>query len=297
MIVSNLSWFYEYGQTMLGVSERFMLGKIYIHFLLLFAMLAICASASAHPRSFDHEEEDDFAWEIRPKSYLAYRSNPLIGRPKSKRIFSSDLDISYYGENFFFDDVVGYTLYANDNFMFNSIASPTEDFILFNDFTYEIDDVPELRALEERNPSLNGGVELIFNGKWGEFVMQLQTDLLGIHKGHIADFSYAQIFSGSKWDIRPTVGLIWKSSNYVDYFYGVSATDARATSLPEYDGRAALNWYFSIEARYQIIEDWNFVTAYYVQYADEGMADSPLLESDRYIEALAGVEWVKRFNF
>ena len=271
--------------------------KMLIHFLLIFTILTICTSVNAHSRLIDKEEDDEYEWEIRPKTYLAYRSNPLIGRPKAKRIISSDIDISYYGENFFFDDVLGYTLYVNDSFMFNSIASVTEDFILFNEFTYKIDDVPELRALRERVPSLNGGMEFMVNGKWGELTMQLQTDLLSVHQGHIADFTYAQIFSGDKWDIRPTVGVIWKSSKYVDYYYGVSAEDANATSLPEYEGRAALNWYISIEARYQINDAWNFVTGYYVQYADDGMADSPLMESDRYIEALAGVEWVKRFNW
>lgn len=241
------------------------------------------------------DNNDEHAWEFNPELFIAHRSNPLIGSPGPDDKLDFNLNISYYGENFFFDEAIGYTLSQNDHYMFSLIASPVEDFVLFSEDFFETDKVPELQGLEERKFGINAGVELLIDGDWGDIALQVQTDLLGTHNGHVIDLAYAHTFNGSKWQIRPQLGVVWKSSNYVDYFYGISPSEASAT-LPEYTAGAALNPYFFLEAKYFLVPEWNLLAGYYVQHGDDSISDSPLVVKDRFLETYVGIEWVKPFS-
>ncbi|MFV2056056.1 MAG: MipA/OmpV family protein [Thiohalomonadales bacterium] len=269
----------------------------YLECVLITVATVISSVSTAAPLEgrIVRDSYNEHAWEFNPQIFIAHPNNPLIGNPEPVSVLDFNLRLSYYGERFFFDDAIGYTLFQNEQYMFNLLASPTEDFILFDKDFFKTGDVPALAGLDSRKMSINGGVELLVDGSWGDIALQIQTDLLGIHTGHIVDIAYAYSFYSGKWVVRPQIGMVWKSDNYVDYYYGVSPSEASAI-LPAYTANSALNTYFFLETRYQLFPSWNLIAGYYIQKADDSIANSPLLIRDNYEDVYVGIEWIKPFS-
>jgi len=268
--------------------------KQFSPFLLLTLTMRLSVVAEANSR--DENNDDEYAWEFRPRLFVVDRSNPLIGRPGPDTKVDIDIRLSYYGEHFFIDDVIGYTWFDNGKLMFSSIASVSDEYVLFSESNFKVEDVPELSKLDKREPIYTVGVELLYTSDWGEVALQVQSGSLGEETGHKADLRYSRTFIFKGWEIRPEFGILWLNDDYANYFYGVSSSDSAATSLPEYETGSAINEYFLLETRYKIASEWNFIAGYYVQIGDNSITDSPLLVANKFRETYVGIEWVARFN-
>ena len=263
-------------------------------FTLLALVFCYCPSqANSYPRE-DRKIQDEHAWEITGAVDYVVRKNPLAGLPEQARNGQVLFNLRYYGERFFIDGEIGYTLFVDDHLMINLISGPSEDWLLFNDDIYDMD-IPELEGLNKRRFSMNGGVEILFDGKFGEGELQVETDISGRHHGQSVFLNYGYTFGNSQWEIRPQIGAIWKSSDFVDYHYGVSPTEARP-GRPEYQGRAGVDWTALLESRYALAKEWNLVGIVYYEKGASGIVDSPIVEKDYYLEYSVGVEWVRPFS-
>lgn len=256
--------------------------------------LAYSGGVLAYPRE-DKLQASEHPWEISIAADAVARHSPLVGSPRQRSRGQFTANLQYYGERFFIDGEVGYTLLNEEHMMFNLIASPAEDFILFNDSVFNNDKISELDGLEDRKFALNGGVELLFDGDWGEGEVQFETDLSRRHKGQSLALNYGYTLTGISWEFRPQIGLMWRSGNYVDYYYGVRDSEV-TPERPAYTGKPTWDWTFLIEARYRMAKEWYLVGIYYYEKGGAGIVDSPLLEKNYYSENSIGIEWVRPFS-
>jgi len=226
-------------------------------FALSLLLAGFSLEAQAYPRE-DKLQASELPWEISVSADYVSRKNPLVGSPAqaSRGVYNAQL--RYYGEHLFIDGELGYTLLNEEHMMFNLIASPAEDFILFYDKWFDINETPELDGLRERKLAVNGGVELLFDGAWGEGEIQLETDVTGRHNGQSLTLNYGYTLTGYAWELRPQIGAIWRSGNYVDYYYGVHDGEQRA-GRPLYQGKPAWDWTFLLEGRYRFAKEWYLV--------------------------------------
>ena len=96
------------------------------------------------------------------------------------------------------------------------------------------DDSPALDGITERKSSIEGGFALDWSP--GKYLLSATafTDLLGRSGGQQVglDLSRAWTFARYRWGLTPSIGVIWQSSDFVDYYVGVTPEEARPGRPP-----------------------------------------------------------------
>jgi outer membrane protein len=179
----------------------------------------------------------------------------------------------------------GYHFVDTKNFTFDARAG-----IVFAGL--DPDDSPYLEGMEERESTIEGG--FVFDWKPGKFKLSASayTDLLGRSDGQQAalDFSRTWRFSRSRWGITPSIGFVWQSSNYVDYYFGVTPEEARP-DRPPFDGHSVINFRSSLLVYYFLTMRVQLVGLLRVQRLDNEIYESPIVDERRGYFGLIGATW------
>jgi outer membrane protein len=154
------------------------------------------------------------------------------------------------------------------------------------------DDSPALDGITERKSSIEGGFALDWS--LGKYLLSATafTDLLGRSGGQQVglDFSRAWTFARSKWGLTPAIGVIWQSSDFVDYYVGVTPEEARP-GRPPFQGESAVNFRASVFAYFFLTLRVNFVGLIRVQRLDGEISSSPIVDKPRGYFGLFGVNY------
>jgi len=108
---------------------------------------------------------------------------------------------------------------------------------------YDDDDSDELSGMEDRDYSLDVGVQ--FHWKFQDLEgLSLSTsfagDALGENEGLEATAELAYFMDFKPLFIKPSIGVQWQSENMVDYYYGVMSSEVTA-SRGQYSPDSAVN--------------------------------------------------------
>ncbi len=154
------------------------------------------------------------------------------------------------------------------------------------------DDSPALDGITERKSSIEGGFALDWSP--GKYLLSATafTDLLGRSGGQQVglDFSRAWTFDRTRWGLTPSIGAVWQSSDFVDYYVGVTPEEARP-GRPPFQGESAVNFRASIFAFYYLTMRVNFVALLRVQRLDDEISLSPIVDKPRGYFGLFGVNY------
>jgi outer membrane protein len=161
------------------------------------------------------------------------------------------------------------------------------------------DDSPFLDGMAQRDGTVEAGLGLDWSfGAWALRASAF-TDVLGRSDGQEVglDLSRTWTFRRYRWGVTPAVGIVWQSSNLVDYYYGVPADEARP-GRPAYAGSSAFNLRTSLLVFYRISERFNAVALVQAQRLDNEIVDSPIVDARRAYFGLLGVNYqIGRQNF
>jgi len=152
------------------------------------------------------------------------------------------------------------------------------------DFGRDSDDSPTLTGFEDIGASLLAGG--FVRATYGPLGLRLDAgqDVIGGHEGFNADLSLGSyIPEGLLFDrlsIQPALTLSWADERYTQSIYGVTAQQAAASGLPQYDlgngfhraSASLLGWY-ELDDRWQI----NAIVSYREYIGD--YRDSPILQA------------------
>ena len=111
--------------------------------------------------------------------------------------------------------------------------------------------------------------------------------LLGGNKGERAKIGYGKSFSAGSFSIEPHVGMEWLSGKFVDYYYGVKPSEARA-GRPAYHGKATWNVSVGSRVGYKLTEHQTVMLDVGVSHLGSGITDSPLVGKRFVPEAMIG---------
>ncbi|GIU47689.1 MipA/OmpV family protein [Shewanella sp. KT0246] len=214
--------------------------------------------------------------------------------------------IAYYGESWFFDNFnFGYTLTEQESFTINLATSYSDERAFFyrwdpsNIFLpqsanvdahtdlptiggFGIQDVSQpivLNELESRNFTVYGGAELFWYGRFGVLKLAAAHDLLNVHNGQEVNVSWNYSLAISDWRFDFTLKSEWKSSEVIDYYYGVRASE-NAYWSEEYQPDSGWSSAVELTTRYSLSARWDLlIAARYTQLADE-IIDSPIINED-----------------
>ena len=154
------------------------------------------------------------------------------------------------------------------------------------------DDSPQLDGMIKRNSSIEAG--FVFDWKPGKYRLStsIYTDILGNSKGQQAatDFSRMWIFNRYRWGLSPSVGIVWQSSNMVDYYVGVTPEEVRP-GRPAFRGHSALNFRAGLFGFFNLNMRIRLTGLIRAQRLDNEISDSPIVDESRGFFGLVGVTY------
>ncbi|MBE0367057.1 MipA/OmpV family protein [Pseudoalteromonas aurantia] len=267
--------------------------------IIIFIIL-LCASFYSQAE-LDEYDDDEFLWQLSLGGFWVDLALPELKGAESN--FDSltmlvDAKIQYkrfylnsHSGDFFGGSDIGYQLIIEDDWgvdvIYGNYQIPFSNEGYFDSETY----IPELEGIKERKRDQSIGFS--YYRTIGEYqaVAELVYDTLGDSNGWVLHFEATRNFELRNWDVWLNFGANYYSANFIDYFYGVDADEARS-SRPIYEMGHAVSVFTQVQANYPIAEDWVFSAGASVLVGASNTRKSPLINSRHARAVFAGVKYV-----
>jgi len=235
-------------------------------------------------------------WDFSLSLGVGERSNPITKSSDIPLVVIPQL--SYYGKRFFIENLeLGYTLYEGDAHTFNLIATPGYDRVFFvrddlqNYFVNGVGSAvsaptPETLLALERALERPRGTTYLVGPEWlfdiGRVTGQLSAlyEATGRHKGYEVRAAFATPLVQTKSSLVLSGGFTWKSSELVDYYYGLDRF---------YRPDSALSPFIKLGFAHPLGERWSINAFVHYEHLGDAIADSPIVTDDSVTTAFVGV--------
>jgi outer membrane protein len=138
-------------------------------------------------------------------------------------------------------------------------------------------DSPSLEGITNRQMSADAGAEIVYRARPVGFRFNVLSDVLGRNSGQevsLQALTGAPLGRGSF--LLAGIGPRWVSATRVDYYYGVSSSEARP-DRPEYRGTSSWNWDLSIGANVRVTGKWSLFALFSREAFGSPIENSPLV--------------------
>lgn len=156
---------------------------------------------------------------------------------------------------------------------------------------YEADDSPMLFGMDERKAGLWLGGQM----RWSTSVATLSAELMkatGNSKGARFRLGIDRDFRAGNFIFTPRAEATWQDKKYVDYYYGVKASEVTATRSA-YEGKSVVNFELGLRTSYVIDRNQSLFLDLSTISLDSGIKDSPLV--DQKTLPAVGIGYLYRF--
>lgn len=148
-----------------------------------------------------------------------------------------------------------------------------------------------LKDLSKRDISILAHANYMYVSPIGGIRLKVAQDVLGEHNGTNASLSHISRFTLDNTTIYPSFGLNWYSKKYNDYYYGIDNNEAVASGLPAYEVGSSVSPFVSLMVNYDINAHWAIFGQGRIEWLDDNVKDSPMIDSDTYAVARLGVSY------
>lgn len=148
-----------------------------------------------------------------------------------------------------------------------------------------------LAGMDDRKDTVMAGLSSTLR-TFGHYRMELSAmaDVLDRHNGQDVNLALNRTFRLAKWALIPGAGLVWRSSDYNDYYYGVSASEA-TEARPAYDPGDSLEWFARLLLRYHLTDNWSLAGSARIEVLSDELRDSPIVDSDYLTTVFVGLSY------
>jgi outer membrane protein len=189
-----------------------------------------------------------------------------------------------YGKFYLMGPKFGYQLYGNDNYTFGLTGNYRLD-------GYEAEDSPYLMGMDDRDGTLDLGVEYSYDTGFGKIGIEVVADTLGEHEGYQADISFSYPINFDNGQLSPYIGAEYRSDDLVNYYYGVKSTEA--TQIRQsYQADSAVNLVMGIRSTWFSGPHHRFVAMLQFKAFDDSIKDSPIIDADHAYNMILGYAYV-----
>jgi len=190
----------------------------------------------------------------------------------------------YEGERLYLRGITGgYRLFKAENWSIGPTVRPRFE-------GYDASESSALSGMKNRNPTMDGGVDLAWTTERAFVSVVVLTDLLGAHDGHEVEISGAGMFPHGPYQIIPSLGLRWRSNALVRYYYGVKSEEARA-DRPAYRPDQTFTPVGRLVIRRRLSQKWGFLFATQFEWLDDEISDSPIVDDNSTLSVLVGAAY------
>jgi outer membrane protein len=138
-----------------------------------------------------------------------------------------------------------------------------------------------LRLLKDRNPSAIAGLETRLLSPYGMLHVSGAGDILGQSNGLSGSVGYMLPLEYGPVEFIPAAGVHWSDDKYNDYYYGISANEARKSGLDEYKGEFGFSPYLGLTLDYSITDKWGIFCQGELVFLNNAIRNSPMVGKDR----------------
>lgn len=189
-----------------------------------------------------------------------------------------------YGNFYLMGPKFGYQLYGNDNYTFGLTGNYRLD-------GYEAEDSPSLTGMDDRDGTLDLGIEYSYDTGFGKIGVEVVADTLGTHEGYQADVSFSYPINFDNGQLSPYIGAEYRSDDLVDYYYGVKSTEV--TQMRQfYQADSAVNTVMGIRSTWFSGPHHRFVAMLQLKAFDDSIKDSPIVDADYAYNMIFGYAYV-----
>lgn len=154
---------------------------------------------------------------------------------------------------------------------------------------YEADDSDYFAGMDDRDKSLDGGVQVSLKLlERTELSFSWQHDLLDEYQGHEATVSLGTMYFAGKTLITPFIGASYLSEDLAGYYYGVRPEEATVDRMA-YEPGEGFSGFAGVSVMHSFDKNWmGMLNLIAVGYSDE-ITDSPIVDEDHQLSAMGGV--------
>jgi len=244
------------------------------------ALFQYDGSTSRYDVSLDAPAFEASAWSAGVMAIVS--SSPYRGGDTEVRVLPL---ISFIGEKLFVTGPrAGYNLFKNQPLSVNVFAEYKFASDAFEDEKY-------LEGMKKRRDTVMSGVDasLRFKSVW-RLESNMATDILDRHNGQEANLTLSRLFRFEKFSLTPGAGLVWRSDDYNQYYYGVREEEA-TPDRPAYEPGSSLDWLMKISTRYALDDDWSILGIARVEFLSDDIQDSPIINKETVTSAFLGLNY------
>ncbi len=151
----------------------------------------------------------------------------------------------------------------------------------------EPEDNPLYEGVDPRRQSVDGGFNITISNDWGDVSATVVHDMLNRHQGSEVDLGYRYNWKSGRWLFSPFVSYVYQSSALVNYYYGVSETEAR-DDLPQYQADESQFYRLGLGASYNINRNSVVFTNLLFEDLDNSKTGSPMVDKSYLASAFVG---------
>lgn len=182
---------------------------------------------------------------------------------------------------------LGYNFWQNDRVVLSAYVNP------FGGFDVDRSEMDSgYKNIDNREYQFEGGLKAVLDTGWNG--LKLQTHgTFGEEGGHVGASAFRPFQINPKLTIVPRVGATYFESDYVDYYFGVSQSEANRNSKidKKYSPDGAFSFNADLAANYAYRENINFFGFAGVEKFSSEIDDSPIVEEDVLYRVGAGVKY------
>ena len=138
-----------------------------------------------------------------------------------------------------------------------------------------------MKKLDDRNLTMMlGAAYRLQTQDFGGIQVEASADVLDKNDGFMVDAGYYYPIFLKRLSLVPSIGGVWTSSDYNDYYYGVSSRESRKSGLKRYKADGGISPYLGLKAQLEISENWDAFVNTKAVFLSEEITDSPMVNED-----------------
>ncbi len=273
----------------------------FFKYTFLICLFTFCSSVIA--QSPPPSEKSN--WQLSIALGAGVRTNPVMDNGNIPLIVLPQ--VSYQGERFFIQNLdFGYSVFEDDDQQINLLLTPSYDQVFFRDsginnfietegFASSTKSTPTVELvshaidkgrLHDRRMAGLAGIE--YSQIWSglDFQLQILREITNYYDGNEIRIAISKGIRMGKNDVKLTLGANWQDAATLNYFYGLTETEALGNS--PYHADEGVTRLLRLDWNYDIDERWSlrFFASY--RHLSHSISVSPLVTSNNVITAFAG---------
>ena len=214
---------------------------------------------------------------------IIYKDKPYRSYDNDEKVQLAPL-ILFEGERFYFrGNNFGWKFINQDDFELSVRAELRND-------GYESSDSPVLVGMDDRDPTLDGGMAMTWRPGGGAFSLDLTAvgDLTDEYDGYEVRAGAGYVTSVGPWALRLGAHAVFQSEDLVDYYYGVRASEA-LPGRPAYSADEETNFRLQAITAYTFAESaWTLYVGGRYEFLGDEISDSPIVGDDKQWMGMVG---------